>query len=315
MTGGSVVAESSTIPIICGPTGSGKTKVAVELAASFPIEVVSADSRQIIKHLNIGTAKPTPQEGNKVRFHLVDLIEPGEPYSAYRFVDDACAALADIIGRDRIPVLVGGTGMYLRALTEGVVEIDNEDTTIREQLEDEMSRIGPQAVYDQLVRVDPTEAARLHPNNQVRVIRALEIYRLTGRPKSELLAEAAHRKGNYSFEYLCLLPDRQELYAAIDRRVDQMMAAGWLAELERLVDAGLGEAIRKARVIGYGELLRFMEGESTLEAAIEVIKQNSHRYAKRQYTWFRNQTSGRFFSSRGKLTSVLADQFSAEQGK
>ena len=309
------MAESSTIPIICGPTGSGKTGVAVELATSFPIEVVSADSRQIIKHLNIGTAKPTLEECNKVRFHLVDLIEPGEAYSAYRFVDDACEALADIIGRDRIPVLVGGTGMYLRALTDGVVEIDNEDTTIREQLQDEMSRTGPEAMYDQLARVDPTEAARLHPNNQVRVIRALEIYRLTGRPKSDLLAETAHRKGEHSFEYFCLLPDRQELYAAIDGRVDQMMAAGWPAELERLVDAGMGEAIRKARVIGYGELLRFTAGELTLEAAVDLIKQNSRRYAKRQYTWFRNQTSGRFFSSRGELTSVLADQFSARRGK
>ena len=309
------MAESSTIPIICGPTGSGKTGVAVELAAKFPIEVVSADSRQIIKHLDIGTAKPTPEECNKVRFHLVDLIEPGEAYSAYRFVDDACAALADIIERNRIPVLVGGTGMYLRALTDGVVEIDNEDTAIREQLQDEMSRTGPQAMYDQLARVDPTEAARLHPNNRVRVIRALEIYRLTGRPKSELLAEAAHRKGNYSFEYLCLLPDRQELYAAIDRRVDQMMTAGWPAELERLVDAGLGEAIRQARVIGYGELLQFMDGELTLETAVDLIKQNSRRYAKRQYTWFRNQTSGRIFSSRGELTSALADQFSARSGK
>ena len=309
------MAESSTIPIICGSTGSGKTGVAVELAASFPIEVVSADSRQIIKHLDIGTAKPTSEECNKVRFHLVDLIEPGEAYSAYRFVDDACAALADIIGRNRSPVLVGGTGMYLRALTDGVVEIDNEDTTIREQLRDEMTRIGPQAMYDQLARVDPTEAARLHPNNQVRVIRALEIYRLTGRPKSDLLARAAHRKGDYNFEFFCLLPDRQELYAAIDRRVDQMMAAGWLAELERLVDAGLGQAIRKARVIGYGELLRFMDGELTLEAAVDLIKQNTRRYAKRQYTWFRNQISGRFFSSRGELTSVLADQFSAKRGK
>ncbi|MCK4371612.1 MAG: tRNA (adenosine(37)-N6)-dimethylallyltransferase MiaA [candidate division Zixibacteria bacterium] len=309
------MAESSTIPIICGPTGSGKTRIAVELAARFPIEVVSADSRQIIKHLDIGTAKPTAEECNKVRFHLVDLIEPGEGYSAYRFVDDACAALADIIGRDRIPVLVGGTGLYLRALTDGVVEIDNEDTTIRNQLQDEMTRIGQQAMYDQLARVDPTEAARLHPNNQVRVIRALEIYRLTGRPKSELLAETAHRKGEYSFEHFCLLPDRQELYAAIDRRVDQMMAAGWPAELERLVDAGMGEAIRQARVIGYGELLQFMDGELTLEAAVDLIKQNSRRYAKRQYTWFRNKTSGRFFSSRGELTSVLADQFSAKRGK
>ncbi len=285
----------------------------MELAASFPIEVVSADSRQIIKHLDIGTAKPTPEECNKVRFHLVDLIEPGELYSAYRFVDDACAALADIIGRNRIPVLVGGTGLYLRALTDGVVEIDNEDTTIRNQLQDEMTRIGQQAMYDQLARVDPTEAAHLHPNNQVRVIRALEIYRLTGQPKSELLARAAHRKGDYSFEYLCLLPDRQELYAAIDRRVDQMMAAGWLAELERLVDAGLGKAIREARVIGYSELLRHLDGESTLEEAVDLIKQNSRRYAKRQYTWFRNKTSGCFFSSREELTSFWRISFRREE--
>ena len=301
-----VVAESLTVPIICGPTGSGKTGVAVQLAERFPIEVVSADSRQIIKQLDLGTAKPTPDECNKVRFHLVDLIEPGEKYSAFRFVEDAGAALAEILERGNIPVIVGGTGLYLRALTDGVVEIDNEDTAIREQLQVEMTRLGPQAMYDRLARLDPDEAARLHPNNRVRVIRALEMHQLTGHTKTELLAAARHRRSDRAFVYCSLLPDRRRLYADIDRRVDRMMAAGWLEELKRLIAVGLGPAIRRARVIGYDELLRHLDGELSLETAVELAKQNSRRYAKRQYTWFRHQIQGHVFGDRGELTAFVA---------
>jgi tRNA dimethylallyltransferase len=310
LIGGLGVAELPVIPIICGPTGSGKTGVAVRLAESFSIEVVSADSRQIITHLNIGTAKPTPDECNKVRCHLVDLIEPGERYSAFRFVEDAGTAIAGIVERGNIPIVVGGTGLYLRALTEGVVEINHEDTTIGEQLQAEMTKLGAQAMYDRLTRLDPEEAARLHPNNQVRVIRALEMYESTGRTKTELLAAAKHRKSDYSFLYCRLLPERRRLYADIDRRVERMLAAGWLDELKGLVEAGLGPAIRQARVIGYDELLRHIDGELSLPEAVELAKQNSRRYAKRQYTWFRNQVDGPVFDDRRELTRFLAARVS-----
>jgi tRNA dimethylallyltransferase len=292
------VSELKPIPIICGPTGSGKTEIAIELAGQFPVEIVSADSRQIIKHLNIGTAKPTSAQQQRVPFHLIDIIEPGERYSAFRFIDDANRAIADILQRRRIPVVVGGTGLYLRALTEGVVEIEKDDLSIRQQLEEEMERLGQRQMYDRLLQVDPLEAAKLSPGNKVRVIRALEIYCLTGKSKSELVATESHRKSPHCFEYFCLIPERQALYSAIDKRVDRMMLRGMTAELQRLCQIGLKEWIKKANVIGYNELLDHFDGKTTLSEAVSLIKQNSRRYAKRQITWFRHQVKGKVFADK-----------------
>ncbi len=302
--------DKFAVPIICGPTGCGKTAVAVALAEQFAVEVISADSRQIIKHLDIGTAKPTKAECNKVRFHLVDLIEPGERYSAYRFVEDANIALELVTAGGKWPLVVGGTGLYLKALTDGVVKIDNEDSSIRDRLESEMKQLGAEALFQRLTELDPDEAARLHPNNKVRVIRALEICALTGRSKTELLSEAMHLKSDWNFEYHCLLPEREKLYADINQRVDQMMTAGWLDELQALLDQGWGEPIRQARVIGYVELLAHSEGQCSLDEAIDLIKQNSRRYAKRQYTWFRNQIDGHFYNNRAEMTETLGAEFS-----
>lgn len=293
------------IPIICGPTGAGKTAVAVELAEKYPIEIVSADSRQIIKRLNIGTAKPRPQERGRVRFHLIDIIEPGERYTAFRFVDDANRAIEDILGRDHIPVVGGGAGLYLRALTEGVVEIERDDLTIRERLEKEMEELGAERMYDRLSQIDPLEAAKLHPSNKVRVIRALEIFYLTGKPKSELVATGAYRKSQHNFDYFCLIPERQTLYATIDTRVDRMIQQGLLDEVEYLCRDGLKDQIRKANVIGYSELLDHLDGKATLPEAVSLIKQNSRRYAKRQITWFRHQVSGAFFEDRMSLINSV----------
>lgn len=297
------MSEPKTIPIICGPTGSGKTEIAVELANRFPIEVVSADSRQIIKHLNIGTAKPTAAQQHQVPFHLIDIIEPGERYSAFRFINDANQAIGDILQRCRIPMVVGGTGLYLRALTEGIVEIEKNDISIREELEEDMKKLGQQQMYERLLQVDPLEAAKLHPKNKVRVIRALEIYYMTGKSKSELVATKSHRKCPRSFEYFCLIPSRQALYSAIDKRVDYMIQLGLIDELQRLCDLGLKERIRRANVIGYNELLDHFEGKITLSEAVSLIKQNSRRYAKRQITWFRNQLKGKVFSDKISLTN------------
>jgi len=290
--------KSTSISIICGPTASGKTALAVELAGRHPIEIVSADSRQIIKRLNIGTAKPTAQEREKVRFHLIDLIEPGERYTAFRFVDDADRAIGDILGRGHIPIVVGGAGLYLRALTEGVVEIEKDDLTIRERLEEEMEQVGAEWMYDRLSQIDPLEAAKLHPNNKVRLIRALEIYYLTGKPKSELAATGAYRKSQYSYEYFCLVPERQTLYRNIEARVDRMMQQGLLDEVRHLCQNGFKEQIRKANVIGYNELLDHLEEKTSLSKAVNLIKQNSRRYAKRQITWFRHQVAGAFFEDK-----------------
>ncbi|MEW6412984.1 MAG: tRNA (adenosine(37)-N6)-dimethylallyltransferase MiaA [Candidatus Zixiibacteriota bacterium] len=293
------------IPIICGPTGSGKTAAAVELAGEYPVEIVSADSRQIIRHLDIGTAKPTPEQKSMVKFHLIDLIEPGERYCAFRFIDEANEAIEDILSRKKIPLVVGGTGLYLRALTEGVVEIEQDDMSVCEELASEMESLGPEEMYRRLTEIDPLEAAKTHPHNKVRVIRALEIFQLTGKPKSELMASGAYRKGRYEFEYFCLTPPRPGLYEAINRRVDRMMTDGLLEELKVLIQKGYRERIRRANVIGYGELLDYLDGNFSLSEAVSIIKQNSRRYAKRQMTWFRRQPDCVFFEDRESLLNSI----------
>ena len=293
------------IPVICGPTGSGKTSIAVSLASLFPIEIVSADSRQVIRHLNIGTAKPSAEEQGVVKFHLIDLIEPGERYSAYRFIGDADAAIADIVSRERIPLVVGGTGLYLQALVDGVVEIESENTEVRAHLQQEMNVLGPDVMHQRLAQLDPEEAQAIHPNNRIRVMRALEIFELTGQPKSKLMASGAYKKSRYEFEMYCLLPERAALYAVIERRVDQMMRSGWLDEVNSLVRAGLGPAVRTANVIGYGELLDHVDHSTGLDEAVARIKQNTRRYAKRQITWFRHQLDCTFFDQNTRLKEKL----------
>lgn len=299
------VSELLRIPAICGPTGSGKTAIAVNLASSFPIEVVSADSRQVIRRLDIGTAKPTADEWQVVMFHLLDLIEPGERYSAYQFIDDADAAISDIVSRKRIPVIVGGTGLYLRALVDGVIEVEKDNPEVRERLEREMDTVGPEIMHRRLAEIDPAEAQAIHPNNRIRVLRALEIYELTHEAKSKLMASGAYKKSRHEYDLYCLLPDRAKLYTAIERRVDAMISSGLVAEVERLVHSGLRPALRKANVIGYDEVLDYLDDKCTLDQAIAMIKQNTRRYAKRQTTWFRHQPVCTFFEQAGQLQERL----------
>ena len=297
--------ELKAIPIICGPTGSGKTAVALRLAEQLPIEIISADSRQIIKHLDIGTAKPTAAERAKIKFHLIDIIEPGERYTAFRFIDGATRAIESIISNGKIPLIVGGTGLYLRALSEGVVEVEQGDLSVRENLEEEMERLGPDKMHEKLSAIDPDEAARIHPHNRVRVIRALEIYHLTGKPKSKLTANGSYRKSEHDFAYFCLTPPRDELYDAINARVDQMIAAGLLEEVRTLVEKGLKKRIKVANVIGYNEVLDHLYGNLSLDEAVNLIRQNSRRYAKRQMTWFRKQQGCEYFSNRQSLAEAI----------
>ncbi|MEW5995214.1 MAG: tRNA (adenosine(37)-N6)-dimethylallyltransferase MiaA, partial [Candidatus Zixiibacteriota bacterium] len=294
MTGSSDVPEYPPISIICGPTASGKTACAVKLSQSYPVEIISADSRQVIRRLDIGTAKPSLEERKQVRFHLIDLIEPGERYTAFQYIEEAERAIQEVLARDKIPVVVGGTGLYLRALTEGVVETGRDDPALRRRLENQMAELGPKAMHQRLREIDPDEAAKVHPNNKVRVIRALEIYYQTGAPKTELARTGRYRRAPYEFEFFCIIPERRSLYERIGRRVEAMIAQGLVKEVERLVQQGLARQIRSANVIGYNEILDYLENRLTLDKAVSLIKQNSRRYAKRQTTWLKHQVEGRF---------------------
>jgi tRNA dimethylallyltransferase len=299
------VVDSPLIPIICGPTAAGKTGVAVALAEEFALELISADSRQMIRHLDIGTAKPTAAERAALPMHLIDIIEPGERYSAFRFIDDANRLIGEILKRGRLPIIVGGTGLYLRALTEGVVEIEQPDMELREDLERQIAEGHADELYKKLSEVDPLEASRIHPNNHVRLVRALEIYYVTGLSKSELIATGSYRRSQYRYVLFCLMPPRQTLYEIINQRVEAMLQAGLVAELEQLVRQGKREAIRKANVIGYQEVLDYLENRVSLAEAVALIKQNSRRYAKRQMTWFRAQAALETAESRAELTETL----------
>ena len=296
------------IKIICGPTASGKTSVALNLAEKFPLEIISADSRQIVKHLNIGTAKPTEQEQESVPFHLIDVIEPGEKYSAFRFLQDADILIGEIIERGKIPLVVGGTGLYLKALSEGVAAVDRRNDEARLMLQEEMERVGPEIMHKQLAEVDPVEAARIHPNNRVRVIRALEIFRISGRAKSELIATGEYFTSRYTFDFHCLMPDRSQLYNRINSRVDRMVQDGLVEEFLALVDTGLQRKMEIANVIGYSELISWLGGELNRDEAIEKIKQNSRRFAKRQITWFRHQTDSKFYPNETEMLNVLVQE-------
>jgi len=301
------VDRTLQVPIVCGPTGSGKTSIATELSTERHVEIISADSRQIIRHLNIGTAKPTEDECRQVHFHLIDIIDPGERYSAFRFIEDANRIVTEIMKRQATPLVVGGTGLYLRALTEGVVEITSTDMTIRSRLENEMEEIGSAAMHERLQTIDPLEATRIHPNNRYQIIRALEIFYLTGKPKSELIVTGADKKSEHKFRYFCLMPDRQELYTTTNARVDRMMEDGLLDEIRALVEKGWMDRLRAAHVIGYDELLDYIDGQSSLEDAVALIKQNTRKYAKRQMTWYRHLDRSCLYADREALIEAIRD--------
>ena len=302
------------IPIICGPTGSGKTSIALELAGKFPVEIISADSRQVIRKLDIGTAKPTKQEQKSVPFHLIDIIEPGEKYTAFKFIEDAEKAISDILLRKKLPVLVGGSGLYLKALTVGILKIENENSEIRAELEKELTEKGTEEMYRQLCKIDAPEAEKFHHHNKVRILRALEIYRLTGRPKSELVKSSDYKKSSYNFKHYCLLPDRDKLYKKIENRVEKMIADGLIDEIKALAAQNFIEPVRSMHVIGYDELIKYLDNVLSIDKALEMIKQNSRRYAKRQFTWFRNQLEGEFFvDSKSLIAQFNSDYANFEQ--
>lgn len=294
------------IPVLVGPTASGKTSVATELGDSFPqIEIISADSRQIYKKLSIGTDKPSPQMLSKYKFHLVDFVEPGERYTAFDFVEDSTKIIDTVYKNNVVPLVCGGTGLYVRSLVEGIIEIPDDDFSYRNQLEEEVITKGPQYLFEKLQAIDPVEAEKVHPNNIKKVIRALEIYNLTGKPKSEYLNQSQKSESKYEYKMFCLNPPREKLYERINARVDVMIKSGLLDEVEWLIKNGLKKAVEKVNVIGYNELFRYFDDEISLETAVNLIKQNSRRYAKRQITWFNGTKNISFYDSAGGLIADL----------
>jgi len=288
------------IIIILGPTASGKSRLAMEISRRIRGEIINADSMQVYCHMDIGTAKPGKGARAEIRHHLIDIVEPGEQYTAGRFRADAAAAIEDIASRGRVPVVAGGTGLYIRALTEGLFEGPAGDPAIRQGLLEEARLYGGEHLYAMLEEVDPTVARAIHPNNLRRVIRALEVWRLSGRPISVLQKERAPAPPPYDALLLGLMVERPVLYGRIDRRVEEMIKEGLVEETSRLLEMGHDEGCGAMGGLGYKECLAYLRGTVTLEEAIRLIKRDTRRYAKRQMTWFRKTPSIKWFNPREK---------------
>lgn len=276
----------------------------MQLAERFPIEIISADSRQVYRQLDIGTGKPTAGELALVPTHLINLIEPGERYNAARFVREARQTISEIYARGKQPLIVGGTGLYLKALTAGLIELDDFDIKIREQLEGELISRGADALWEELYRRDPLDASKIHPNNHYRLLRSLEILRSTGQTKTELMRTRQVGGDSIEYSYVIMNPLRDELYRSVNERVISMMNNGWIDEVSRLVRSGLADSIRKSSVIGYGELIDVCDGRLKLSDATVLIQQQTRQYAKRQQTWFRHQTAG--FMAHDTISALAA---------
>lgn len=270
---------------IVGPTATGKTALAVRLAERLGGEVVNADSRQVYRGMDVGTAKPTSEERARVRHWLVDVANPDEPFSLGRFVELADEALQNCWSRGVLPLLVGGTGQYVWALLEGWrVPRVPPDRKLRAELEALAQREGPEALVAELRRVDPESAARIDPRNVRRVIRALEVYRVTGRP---LAAWRTHETPQFESIVLGLSCERAELYRRIDARVDVMIDAGLVAEVRGLLERGYACDLPSMSGIGYRQVCQHLAGELALDEAVARIKTETHRLARMQHTWFR----------------------------
>lgn len=283
--------ENKPIIAVIGPTASGKTALAVDIAKQYKGEVVSADSMQVYKGMNIATAKPTAEEMQGITHHLIDYVDPYEKYSVARYVADAKNAIEDVYSRKKIPVLCGGTGLYVDSLLNNVLFEDEPDhAEIRNALTQRLASDGAQKLLDELAAVDPASAAVLHPNNTGRIIRALEVYYLTGETATVRKARSVSKPSQYNTLYIAIsFPDRSYLYDRINQRVDVMMQNGLETEAREFLQNK--KADTSAQAIGYKELAGWLEGRITREEALENLKRETRRYAKRQITWFKRNNN------------------------
>ena len=279
-------------PLVCivGPTAVGKTAISIQLAQRLNAEIVSLDSRQIYRQMDIGTAKPTIAEQQAVRHHIIDCANIDEPFTAADYQRLADAALAEIDGQGKRGLIVGGAGLYFRVLIDGLFEGPGADIAIRTRLQQEAKAHGATVLHERLRKCDPIAAERIHPNNLVRVIRALEVYELTGVPISSLQRQWGPTESRYRFRAFGLNMPREVLYQRIESRADQMIAAGLIEEVQKIIDAGYRRDCVAMQSFGYKEIVDYLDGKHNRDEAIALLKQNTRRFANRQLTWFRQDS-------------------------
>ena len=290
------------IIVITGATASGKTSLSIELAKSLGGEIVSADSMQIYKYMDIGTAKPTIEERENIPHHLLDIISPFESYSVADYVKDASCVVSDIYKRGKLPIVTGGTGLYVTSLVNDVDFDDTcDDPTLRDELFEIAKREGANKLLEILSEFDEISAKELHPNNVRRIVRAIEFYKTTGKTISEHKYETKLKKSRFESIIFSISHDRGELYQRIEKRVDAMIEQGLTDEVKKLIDMGCSKKLQSMQAIGYKQLLDYFSGLSTFDEAIRIIKRDSRRYAKRQLTWIRRDDRVIYLDSKGDI--------------
>lgn len=276
--------------VIAGPTATGKTALSVALSKEFSGEVISADSVQIYKDLNIGSAKPEEEEKQGIPHHMMDFLDPGASFNVADFCALAKTQINEIHARGNIPIIAGGTGLYISSLVNNISFAEEKtENNVRENLYRELDEIGEIAMHEKLAEIDPLAAKNIHPNNKKRVIRALEIYYTTGKTMTEQNAMSKIEPSPYEFILVGLNIEREKLYERIDKRVEIMVERGLFSEVQGLLDSGVSKDAQSMQGIGYKEAVLFLEGEISKEESIELIKKNSRNYAKRQLTWFKRE--------------------------
>jgi tRNA dimethylallyltransferase len=280
--------------MLAGPTGVGKTDLAIELAERFPLEIVSADSMQVYRGMAIGTAQPTAAQRERARFHVCGELDPAEPFNAHRFVELCDAAHREILDRGRLPLYVGGSGLYLRALRWGLSDRTGHSPEIRQRLETELAQTGPRAQHERLARADPDAAARIDPADAVRVVRALEVLEATGRPISDHQVEWRDPRPRFAHRLVVIDMEREELDRRIVRRAAAMLEAGWIDETRALLDRGLPPTQHCFKALGYRPILDHLQGRTDRAALEKEIVLRTRQFARRQRTWFRRERDARW---------------------
>lgn len=282
-----MIMDKPVIVGIVGPTASGKSRLAIEVAKKLSGEIVSVDSMQVYRHMDIGTAKVSQEEISEIPHHLINLIEPCENFSAQKYIHLAADAVEDILSRGKVPIIVGGTGLYYDCLISGIILPEHDDDmSLRKDLNKYLEEHGKDALYEKMLCIDPCAAQKIHPNNTIRVIRTIELLTKTGKTLKEIETEShCGEKKYFDITFAIEISDRDNLYKKIDDRVDMMFDMGLVEEVEKLIH--MSPSMTAMNAIGYKEINEYLQGRTTLLQAKEMIKTNTHHYAKRQLSWFR----------------------------
>ncbi len=298
--------NTKQVIIVAGPTSVGKTELSLILAERINGEIISADSRQLYKEMDIGTDKPSEKIRNRVKHYMIDIVDPDETYNAGRYSRESREIIEKIFSKGKYPIVVGGAGLYIRALIDGIFPEIKKDYNVKKRLRDKIKHEGTEKLYRYLEEIDGESASRLSPNDSQRIVRAVEVFEVTGKPISEYLdIECTPLKHNLLF--IGLNRDRAELYERIERRVDSMFERGFVDEVIKLRDKGYHRDLDSMRAVGYREIYMYLDEEITLDEAIRIIKQKSRNYAKRQLTWFNKDKRIKWFdfSKNGKNQNIV----------